>query len=1144
MNSRNPPYVSIIIRSMNRSSLLDAMNSIAGQDFGSIETVVVAAAGPEHPVLPADFAGRPVVFVPSESPLRRSVAANRGLLAARGKFLGFLDDDDVLLPHHVSSLVNQLQANPKSIAAYARVRAENAAGEVLREFGQPFDPLDLQLQNFLPIHAVLFRRQILEDGVRFDEALDLCEDWDFWQQVALLGDFSFHDKITAIYRIDGDSGFALQGDPDVAREAESRVIQKTLARIPKNLAYEMVVRARAFSALGVLQARADANEFEIQDLTRMLVDLNALHAKLCADFERSEFEVEDLKRMLENLGQVHDDLSSDFEKAEFEVEDLRRMHSELQQIHLGLWEEHERIGHDYRHLSDQQEHLAERHSQLLLEHLDSTRANALIEAERYRLETMLTRTVAYYENSLSMRLTKPLRRLARLYRLLGRVISGFIALDWKGRSQVLVWLFQGQSLPARRKLSLASQVAEVRTAPVHRCSAAPETWPVAPIFDPLPDCIDIILPVYDGFEFLVPLFDSLARADSSPFRLLICDDGSPDPRIWPLLEEQAVRFPNAVLLKNTSNLGFVGTVNRLFEHVDHDFVLLNSDVQVPRFWLERLIGPILDDPTVASVTPFTNAGAICSFPRFFEDCEIPAGMDVDSVDAVLARLKGLPPPELSSGVGFCMAIRLAVARQLGLFDPAFGRGYREENDWCRRAQLVGYRHVLAPNLFVQHKHGGSFPSAERQALADRNEIILRRRYPDLFDYYVDYIQRDPLGPLREFLELQVLAFRAGKPVFVMVDNVIEGGAQAYSRELTANKLQAEIPVLKLIDDFRTGELRAHWLHSGEERVLYYQNYQEWGRVLAGIEVSEVFLENIYSFRQPMELLGWLAKLPGSQDLSVTVAVHDYFMLCPSLFLINAQRRYCDLPPPETCERCRAQLHTDFPTGADTIADWRAVWGTALRRADRILVFSDASAKLLTRIYPFCREKIDLKPHSLSLFQHRQLAPPIEAPLHIGVVGSISWHKGWDIVKGLCEEIENCGLPYRITVIGSLIPEFSSPCLHVTGPYGRGELADRMRISGANLFFFSSIWPETFSYVAHEIMACGVPFCCFDLGAPAASAKDYEKGCVLPLGETAAQLLERMKGFVASLRNITDPDSDSSGRMAISQSQTDQTPLGG
>ncbi len=197
------PLVSIIIRSLNRPTLQTALDSLAEQRYSPLEIVVVAAAGADHPVLPGEYGGRPLLFVPSAAPLGRSAAANAGLLAARGELLGFLDDDDCLLPNHVEALVTRLEAQPEAVAAYARVRAENGAGELLREFGRPFDAVDLHLENYLPIHSVLFRRKVLEAGAHFDPRLDLCEDWDFWRQLALQGEFAFRDEVTAIYRILG-----------------------------------------------------------------------------------------------------------------------------------------------------------------------------------------------------------------------------------------------------------------------------------------------------------------------------------------------------------------------------------------------------------------------------------------------------------------------------------------------------------------------------------------------------------------------------------------------------------------------------------------------------------------------------------------------------------------------------------------------------------------------------------------------------------------------------------------------------------------------------------------------------------------------------------------------------------------------------
>ena len=104
------------------------------------------------------------------------------------------------VPGSATALVEALAGHPDHIAAYSRTIAQDGRGQVLREFATPFDATALYLNNFIPIHAVLFRRQARDAGARFDESLDLCEDWDFWIQVAQHGDFIFVDQASAIYR--------------------------------------------------------------------------------------------------------------------------------------------------------------------------------------------------------------------------------------------------------------------------------------------------------------------------------------------------------------------------------------------------------------------------------------------------------------------------------------------------------------------------------------------------------------------------------------------------------------------------------------------------------------------------------------------------------------------------------------------------------------------------------------------------------------------------------------------------------------------------------------------------------------------------------------------------------------------------------
>jgi len=215
------PLVSIIIRSMGRQTLTEALDSVALQTWPNIEVVVVDALGEGHPAI-GEWCGRfPMRLVGTGHPLGRSQAANLGLDQARGHYINFLDDDDLLDPDHVAGLVAVLETQPAGRVAYAGVRCTYADLDCRNEehiLSEEFNAARLLGGNYIPIHAVLLERALAVEGCRFDEELEVCEDWDFWIQVSSRTAFIHLPTVSATYRCSGTSGVG--PGPDLVDDAK------------------------------------------------------------------------------------------------------------------------------------------------------------------------------------------------------------------------------------------------------------------------------------------------------------------------------------------------------------------------------------------------------------------------------------------------------------------------------------------------------------------------------------------------------------------------------------------------------------------------------------------------------------------------------------------------------------------------------------------------------------------------------------------------------------------------------------------------------------------------------------------------------------------------------------------------------------
>jgi GT2 family glycosyltransferase len=615
--------------------------------------------------------------------------------------------------------------------------------------------------------------------------------------------------------------------------------------------------------------------------------------------------------------------------------------------------------------------------------------------------------------------------------------------------------------------------------------------------------VDIILPVYNGIEYLEKLLPQLVANSDLPFVLHIIDDCSPDKKIATYLEWFEKNHENIKVKRNEVNLGFTKTVNRLLKACTSDVVvLLNSDIEVPSNWLSRLIAPFFLDDKIATITPISNCATICSFPNV-GDNPLLQGSDVEEINAPLRNM-GLYYEEIPTGVGFCMAINRKMTQKVGILnEEAFPRGYGEEVDLCFRARKKGFKNVLNTSLFVYHKHGGSFTSAEKVKLLNANQQKLEAFHPEFHTVLQRYFKENTFI-LFKIIYLLKLIRKEGKKITLFLDHDLGGGTNVYSKNyFSDNKDQ-----VFLYGQYLNPNRNEH------NQILFTVDYQNYKFKFAlddlqvlfdllnryDLKLDEVVINHLVSYKDSIKVSKQVIAYKKAQQVRLKVLCHDFYFICPNFLLFRENVESCGVPTDlNVCNKCISNLSQIIdpklvPNDFVSLPEWRKNWGDLLvNEADELLVFSESTRKLFMKVWPQLEAKVTVKPHTLKGFTKFN-----SNVYRIGILGSIhSVAKGGKFIQELANYLQENNLRnFKLINFGGIHPSFDHDLIDKKGPYKLDELHFSLKKNRIDVVLIPSVWEETFSFTTREAIESGIPTACFPLGGQYDQVKHYDKGIVV------------------------------------------------
>jgi GT2 family glycosyltransferase/glycosyltransferase involved in cell wall biosynthesis len=253
--------------------------------------------------------------------------------------------------------------------------------------------------------------------------------------------------------------------------------------------------------------------------------------------------------------------------------------------------------------------------------------------------------------------------------------------------------------------------------------------------------VSVVVLAYNNLELTRACLESIEAHSNWPnLEVIVVDnassDGTPE-----FLRDWGRGGTGRKAILNGENLGFAAGNNvGLAAATGEYLILLNNDTYVTPNWVRTLVNHLRRNPGLGIVGPVTNnIGNEARIEIGYDDMQ---GMRAAAAAYTRRHAGELLP--IRTVAFFCVAMPRSTYETVGPLDAAFGVGFFEDDDYCRRIESAGLGVACAEDVFVHHHLSASFDKLKAEA---RQELFLKNKaiYEAKWGEWIPHAYRQAAG---------------------------------------------------------------------------------------------------------------------------------------------------------------------------------------------------------------------------------------------------------------------------------------------------------------------------------------------------------------------------------------------------------------